>query len=93
MSDSHPHQMELGMIHFPICEVVKNWLNVWSSLLHFFGILGFKKIWETLCTDFINYYVEILRIKLFQKDFGKTVFKLPVKSQRNWYFLQGFAAK
>ncbi len=35
---------------------------------------------KTFYTDFVNYLVIILRIKLFQKDFGKTVVKLPVKS-------------
>ncbi len=28
--------------------------------------------------DFVNYLVEILRMKSFQKDFGKPVVKLPV---------------
>ncbi len=41
--------------------------------------LPFKKIWETFCTDFVNYFVEILGIKLFHNDFGKTVIKLLVK--------------
>ncbi len=44
-----------------------------NFFLHFFEILDFTKIWKTLCTDFVNYFVEILRIKLFQDDFGKTV--------------------
>ncbi len=48
--------------------------------LDFVEILGFKKICETFCRDFSKYFVEILRIKLFQDDFGKTVVKLPVKS-------------
>ncbi len=47
----------------------------------FFEIfLSLKEIWETFCTDFMNYFVEILRMKLFQEDFGQTVVKLPVKS-------------
>ncbi len=34
--------------------------------------LGFKEIWETFCSDFVNYFIEILKMKLFQEDFGKT---------------------
>ncbi len=58
--------------------------NIWSDyelidliygnvFLHFFEMLGFKKIWEIFCTAFVNYFMKILRIKLFQDDFGKTV--------------------
>ncbi len=34
-----------------------------NPFLHFSEILGFKKIRDTFCTDFVNYFVEILRIK------------------------------
>ncbi len=47
----------------------------------FFDIfLGFKEIWETFCTDFVNYFLQILRMNLFQEEFGKTVAKLSVTS-------------
>ncbi len=47
----------------------------------FFEIVqGFKEIWETFCTEFVNYLVEILRMTLLQKEFGKTIVKLPGKS-------------
>ncbi len=47
----------------------------------FFEIFqGFKEIWETLCTNFVNYLMEILGMKLFQRDFRKMAVKLPVKS-------------
>ncbi len=39
---------------------------------NFFEILGCKEIWETFCTDFVNYFIEILRMRYFQKDFGQT---------------------
>ncbi len=51
-----------------------------NFFLRFFEIVSFKEIWETFCTDFVNYFVEILRMKLFRKDFGKTAVKLLVKS-------------
>ncbi len=38
-----------------------------------------RKLGETFCTDFLNYSVEILWMKLLQENFGKAVVKLPVK--------------
>ncbi len=42
---------------------------------------------------FVNYFVEMLRMKLFQEDFGKTVVKLTVNYKRNQYFLQHSAVE
>ncbi len=39
----------------------------------FWNFYGFKEIVETFRTDFVNYLVEILRIKLFEKDRGNIV--------------------
>ncbi len=64
--------------------------------LHFFEIiLGFKKIWEKYFTNFVNYFMEILRTKLFQHDFGKTVVKFPIntfkcRGTRRWETVQTF---
>ncbi len=44
----------------------------------FFEMLRFKKIWKTFCTDFVNYFAEIMGIELFEDDFGKTVAELAV---------------
>ncbi len=41
---------------------------------------SFQKVWEIICSKFLNYLVQILWMKLFQEDFGKTDVKLPVKS-------------
>ncbi len=50
---------------------------IFSPLLEMF--LHVKKIWETFCTDFVNYFVDILGTKLFWDDFGKTVVQFSVK--------------
>ncbi len=72
--------MVLGIAHFPICSVVENWLTqcmvIFFYVFLFFEILGFKEIWETFCSYFINNFVEMLRMKLFQEDVGKTLVKL-----------------
>ncbi len=67
-------EMELGVVqHF----------HNYSNFLYVLEIFsGFEEIWETFCTKFVNYLADILRMKSFQKDFGKTVVKLPVKSKR-----------
>ncbi len=45
-----------------------------NFFLHFFEIiLSFKNTLETLCTNFVNYFVEILMINLLQDDFRKTI--------------------
>ncbi len=38
-----------------------------------------KLIYVNFFTNFVKYFIEILGIKLFQDDFGRTVVKLPVK--------------
>ncbi len=55
--------------------------------LCFFEIfLRFKEFRETCCTDFINYIVEILRMKLFQEYFGKIVVKLSEVLEKSLFF-------
>ncbi len=39
--------------------------------VHCFGIFGFKEIWETFFTDFVNYLVKIFEDRFILEKFWK----------------------